>query len=1104
MRRFLAIQFTCLLLANLCGLLWTANGAASIQSQAAQGAQSAQGTQSAQGSKESQVSEPQVSKQGQSVLKWVSGDELPGRIVSYRDGELVWQSSSLFTEPLRLQSEFLQAIDGKTNGSLKSASKPQPTGYTIQMMDGCVLTGDILELNSKHLLVESKKTGRLKLNRENVRSFVSRNARFASNKDRLDLDVWDADRGEKKYWRLNTEGRIESTRQNVHLFMKEPFSDSVMIECEIQWKKKLDFMLGFGVPNNSRKLNRLPRLEVWADSLVFFYGDTFEPVIESIDASDKTLKLVILWDRKSGNMLIRDAAGNQLASLVAKPPSENKVKTGIFLQNKLGDLTLKSLSIWQAAAEFDASKPAIHLEGENSQNGELVSFDGKKWKIQQGGKTSERTSEELKGAFFSNAPRRGPSPPQTLFFANGDRVSGELLEINDNVATCKTDSIPDAFTLKLDELWQLNWNDHTKDVKKTKSIYAATLFTRAGQIKGRLVPGSGKIGDVLRWEVPGAVESVPFAYGDSKIVLKEDKAQDPGKKSTAAGEADQQSWPDTLYFLNGDILPCRVEKMDEKTVYFDSFTEIKQVDQKHLKAVDLYSTTTEYPVSNEDPLWKITKSNGRGVSQKSDSLVLTKGGAIEHPSLMSTGSMRFRAKWSQQGCLECSLFGGANSEAGLELRLGLFSKAIYVCDQQGNPTGKVYKCKSNSADFEFRVVFDRIEILCDGQRIYSQKLKPQQSSGQGGKFRIINTFGSRSQIRLSKFANLVAEFGNGNLVQKARRELLLTIPRLKKELPPKNILCARNHDLFRGDVVALNERQIRVRADGDLVTFPREVVGSIVWLHAEHLAREGEEESGDSKPDAAPTKPNKSDIATTPESNAGGEVQFVLERNRRWSSVVNGWKEDQFMGQSSTLGGCKIPFDEVLELRMGSYTNQSKDVPYADWVAQLAPSPKLETAAAGAGSSTGFGENSELIGQKFDSMQLTMLSGKNPRLKDFHGKVVVLDFWATWCGPCVKSLPKIQDVVAGFSDDQVILIAVNQEESHKQVKQFLEQKKLELNNVALDSGTLSRKFKVDAIPQTVIIDAEGTVRHVKVGSTPDMESKLKAAIEKLLQPAVAN
>ncbi len=140
-----------------------------------------------------------------------------------------------------------------------------------------------------------------------------------------------------------------------------------------------------------------------------------------------------------------------------------------------------------------------------------------------------------------------------------------------------------------------------------------------------------------------------------------------------------------------------------------------------------------------------------------------------------------------------------------------------------------------------------------------------------------------------------------------------------------------------------------------------------------------------------------------------------------------------------------------------------------------------------------------LVGLPAPSVKTTLLDGAKFDLSEHKGKVVVLDFWATWCGPCVRALPELMKVTSSFPKNQVVLVTINQGEKSKQIKKFLKQKKWESLTVALDPKAVAGKsFKVEGIPQTVIIDKQGKVRHVHVGFSPNIGSRLKKEIQALL------
>lgn len=162
-------------------------------------------------------------------------------------------------------------------------------------------------------------------------------------------------------------------------------------------------------------------------------------------------------------------------------------------------------------------------------------------------------------------------------------------------------------------------------------------------------------------------------------------------------------------------------------------------------------------------------------------------------------------------------------------------------------------------------------------------------------------------------------------------------------------------------------------------------------------------------------------------------------------------------------------------------------------------SEKVESLFGGLGGSESEGPH-ELLGETAPAFTAKSLDGESIKLSDRlkEQKVVVLDFWATWCGPCVQALPKIIEVTNEYREKGVEFYAVNVGEDAKTIRDFLDDQELDTAVLLDEEGSLSEKYKADAIPQTVLIGKTGTIEVVHVGLSSDLREKLSDELDRLL------
>jgi thiol-disulfide isomerase/thioredoxin len=330
-----------------------------------------------------------------------------------------------------------------------------------------------------------------------------------------------------------------------------------------------------------------------------------------------------------------------------------------------------------------------------------------------------------------------------------------------------------------------------------------------------------------------------------------------------------------------------------------------------------------------------------------------------------------------------------------------------------------------------------------------------------------------------KCVELTAVAGTPSL-NDAKRDRLLTLPRAQKGSPPTHLIWSTNGDVLRGRVMAMDDRKLVVEVRLETREVPRDRVAQITWLHADELG------------DAAP-KP----AAPAPATPRADRVQAVRADGNRVTFVAEKASHRLVSGTSDVLGECSVALDAVDLLLLGDAIERSAaELAAHRWKLRPAEEPKFLNGPPGGDGETA-GTESALVGKPAVPFKLDLLGGKEFDISAHKGKVVVLDFWATWCGPCMQTLPLVEGVAGEFADKGVELIAVNMEETPDQIKATLERHKLKMP-VALDrDGVVAGKYGVTAIPQTVVIDREGKVARLFVGGGKATADALRKALEEL-------
>jgi thiol-disulfide isomerase/thioredoxin len=126
---------------------------------------------------------------------------------------------------------------------------------------------------------------------------------------------------------------------------------------------------------------------------------------------------------------------------------------------------------------------------------------------------------------------------------------------------------------------------------------------------------------------------------------------------------------------------------------------------------------------------------------------------------------------------------------------------------------------------------------------------------------------------------------------------------------------------------------------------------------------------------------------------------------------------------------------------------------------------------------------------------ITTLDGSHVSIDSLAGKVVLIDFWATWCGPCRGALPHVQEIARKFQGEPFVVLSVSLDKDEGQWKDFVARHGMTWPQYrdGYFTGPIATLFKVNAIPSTFSIDADGVLEDQHVGDA-DIQGKLKKMI----------
>lgn len=143
--------------------------------------------------------------------------------------------------------------------------------------------------------------------------------------------------------------------------------------------------------------------------------------------------------------------------------------------------------------------------------------------------------------------------------------------------------------------------------------------------------------------------------------------------------------------------------------------------------------------------------------------------------------------------------------------------------------------------------------------------------------------------------------------------------------------------------------------------------------------------------------------------------------------------------------------------------------------------------------------SSGMEGQVAPDFALKSTTGENLRLSEYRGDVVMINFWATWCGPCRQEMPLLDELYGRYHRVGFNLLGVNIDDDTERALRMVEELDLHFPVVFDTRKEVSRLYNVEAMPATILVDREGNIRHVHHGYKPGYEDKYLDQIRALLR-----
>jgi len=924
-----------------------------------------------------------------------NNDSLVGRVIDSDKPGILRYQSSLFSTPFEFPIEGIQKLEFPDN----EARANQDQDYSFELSGGDVLFGKLVSLGLDEMEIDASGFGRVHLQTSRLR----RIARGVLGPDgtRVPELVYLGPNGLDKWDQLNEQakareenGAVVLDKQGASVSSDVGLPLKAIIECELSWKAKSEFLLAFGVSKSDSSVKSAFGLEVWEKDLVARRETDTEADVASITElkpEDSSIHLLIFLNRIEGRMQVFSSDGKQLADLEVRE-LDPRLVTGVRFTNKTGEVRLQRLRVSNWSGDLVPAvaweKPRIHKADGSLVLGRPSGFDTSKGEIivqEEGGGETRFPIDQVANIFVpsSDAPKLTGT---RLQLTNGTRISGQLIGVRDASLIVQPPGIREQLTAPLKDVHSLNALERSDRYPKAKGN--AILQADGVALHGWLEKSDPKLlasKGPLIWH-PEMSETAGHLQKGAAANITLSRTNTVTPTPTPSGRTPTKPVKPAV---NKDVLGFNLPKRPQAAVPADTPPKPRPV-------LPVAAQPCLYLISGDTIPCKLTKIDDKGIGFES---TMTSSKFVPHRLI----------------------------------------KAVVMIPEQVN----------------------------------SRRPSPVQPNFPVG-VRIMGRVDPRVTAQQQQS------------LDERKKERLLTLPRMQKTNPPTHLICAQNGDYLRGRIIEMNDEMLRIELRLETREIPRDRISKIIWLHPEEVTgKNPDEPEGD---EASPAVPEAEGI----------RVHVVRSNGIRLTFNALNVDSEKISGINATLGPCEAPFNEVGKVLIGSAIEEAAaETAFQQFKLQLATEPLAPPESEGGGSER-TGRESPLVGKDAPDIRLKLLAGGDFNLDEKQGKIVLIDFWASWCGPCRRTLPLVHSVAGEFRERGVELITVNLEESSDQISDALERLQLDMP-VAMDvTGKVGGKYAVTSIPSTVIVDKQGKIARVYVGGSDDFDEELRTALGELL------